>query len=132
MSCQDSIDEAPGGWEFTPSGVVEGNTVTGYYVCMRQCYSCGSELNERMEVFRSSACPSCDKDLRVCLNCTFYSPGSHWECNESIDEPVRDKDRATFCSFFSFKKAEGTVRDREGDSSQDRAREDFKKLFGDG
>jgi hypothetical protein len=84
-----------------------------------------------MEVFRSSVCPYCGKDLRVCLNCRFYSPGSHWECGETIDEPVKDKDRANFCSFFSFKRAKGAAPGQEGTSSQDSARDAFKKLFGD-
>jgi hypothetical protein len=69
--------------------------------------------------------------LRVCLNCEFYSPGAHWDCRETIDELVKDKDRANFCSFFSFKKSEQVVGEQGGRSSRDKAREDFNKLFGD-
>jgi hypothetical protein len=104
---------------------------------MRRCYSCGHELDEKLEVFRSTLCPNCGKDLKVCLNCEFYSPGAHWDCRETIDEHVKDKDRGNFCSFFSFKS--GVSGDPAGDPSggrgfdsrRERAKEDFKSLFSD-
>jgi hypothetical protein len=64
------------------------------------------------------------------LNCRFYSPGAHWDCRETIEEPVREKDRANFCPYFSF--VDKTSGAKTGDSSQERARQAFKKLFGDG
>ena len=32
-----------------------------------------------MRVYRTTECPSCGKDVKVCLNCRFYSPGSFAE-----------------------------------------------------
>ena len=96
---------------------------------MRHCYSCGQQLDEKMEVFRSTLCPNCGRDLKVCLNCEFYSPGAQWDCRESIDEQVKDKDRANFCSFFSFKT--GGSEKPGSDSRRDKAKKEFNSLFGD-
>jgi hypothetical protein len=69
---------------------------------MHACHFCGTAVENPREVYRTSTCPSCGKDLKICLNCRFYSPGAHWDCAESVDEQVKDKDRANFCTFFSF------------------------------
>ena len=98
---------------------------------MAACYACGSELPEHFEIHRTTACPNCDKDLHVCRGCTFYAPGAHWDCRETISEPVRDKDRGNFCDFF--KVAEGTGGsggDQSGGDETPKARDDFDRLFG--
>jgi len=82
-----------------------------------------------MEVFRSSVCPKCGKDLRVCLNCVFYGPGAHWGCRENIPEAVRDKDRANFCDYFRFRKDGPSDQERKG-SKKESARDAFDQLFG--
>jgi len=96
---------------------------------MRLCHFCGVEIDEKMQIFRSSTCPSCDKDLKICYNCRFYSAGAHWNCLESIPEPVRDKDRSNFCDYFQFKESGGRPSSRE---KTKKAQQDFQKLFGDG
>lgn len=63
------------------------------------CYHCKVLLPE--EIGRTTLCGSCGKEVRVCYNCRFYAPGLQWDCRERIDEPVREKDRANFCGFFS-------------------------------
>ena len=70
---------------------------------MRRCYACGTRIDGSLKVFRSSLCPGCGKELKVCLNCRFYSPGSHWDCRETIDEPVTNKEKANFCAYFEYK-----------------------------
>ena len=94
---------------------------------MRACYSCGQTLGEDMKVFRGTGCSSCGRDLRVCRNCEFYCPGSHWDCHETIDEQVIDKEKANFCSYFRFRPSEKS--DKE-DSPRQEARSDFDRLFG--
>ena len=84
-----------------------------------------------MEVHRSTTCPSCDADLRCCLNCKFYSKGSHWDCHETIDEQVRTKDRANFCGFFRYKVlAAGGDQPKQG-SRPGKGRDAFDSLFSD-
>lgn len=65
----------------------------------------------------------------MCLNCRFYEPGAHWDCRETIPEPVREKDRGTFCDYFS------PASDRKPSGSSEpehKARSQFDRLFGDG
>jgi hypothetical protein len=83
-----------------------------------------------MEVHRASACSSCRRDLKICFNCRFYSPGIHNDCLETSAEPVRDKDRSNFCDYFKFKESAASGNDPAG--GPDHAREDFSKLFGNG
>lgn len=94
---------------------------------MANCYRCGGELPQR--VYRNTVCESCGADAKVCLNCTFYDPSAHWECRETIPDPVRDKDRANFCDYFT---AGGTGKGSQGvDQKKEDARDALNKLFGD-
>jgi hypothetical protein len=70
---------------------------------MRACYACGAVLDEKLEVHRTTECPSCRRDLHVCRNCTFYAPGSHWDCAETVPECVVDKERSNFCDYFRYR-----------------------------
>jgi hypothetical protein len=92
------------------------------------CCFCGTRYGDR--IYRNTQCPECGKELKICLNCRFYDPGAHWECRETIPEPVRDKERANFCDYFSYVlRNTGEEKDRE---KQTKARADFDSLFGDG
>ncbi len=93
---------------------------------MGNCYNCGSEF--KAKVYRNSECTSCGKDAKVCLNCKFYSPGSHWDCSETIGEAVREKNRANFCDFFELS---SNFKGIKGDSRGSKAKEAFDSLFGD-
>ena len=92
---------------------------------MRVCYFCGSEIDSKLEIFRTTECPSCKRELKICKNCRFYSPGSKWDCHETIDELVIDKERANFCSFFKFSEKSG----KESSADSSGAKEEFNKLF---
>ena len=97
---------------------------------MRECYFCGYVFDDNVEVFRSTVCPGCDKDVKICKNCRFYSPGAHWDCRETIPESVKEKDKANFCSYFKFK---GSGKDNKevNNQKQEEAKDAFNKLFGD-
>ena len=96
---------------------------------MNVCHFCGTVVENPREVYRSSSCPSCGKDLKICLNCRFYSPGSHGDCSETIDELVKDKDRANFCTFFSGQKPASGAAAPSSDAKQ-QAKRKLDKLFG--
>ena len=92
---------------------------------MGKCYFCGTEFDP--PVYRTTVCSSCGKDLKICLNCKFYSPGSHYDCRETISEPVRDKERANFCDHFQ---AGSNFRGETGEKESS-AKKAFGDLFGD-
>ncbi len=89
---------------------------------MYACHSCGTQIDNPREVYRTTTCTGCGKDLKVCLNCRFYSPGAHWDCAESIDEQVTDKERANFCTFFVFRDSAGGAKAPRGPDAQGGAR----------
>ena len=67
------------------------------------CWKCPRPIDSSLDIFRASVCPECGADLHCCLNCRFYEPGAHYDCHESVDELVKDKERANFCDCFSAK-----------------------------
>ena len=96
---------------------------------MATCIFCGSGLpNEK--VYRTSLCESCGSPVKVCLNCSFYSPGAHWDCHESIPEAVREKDKANFCDYFVLATEAGEGAGKRK-SAGDEARSKLDNLFGD-
>ena len=95
------------------------------------CHFCGAPVENPREVYRTSTCPSCRRDLRICLNCRFYSPGAHFDCAETVDEQVSDKERANFCTFFAFRASAGPGAGTGAARGTD-ARRKLDKLFGDG
>ncbi len=101
-----------------------------YPVRMHVCHFCAAPIADPREVFRTSTCPSCGRDLKICLNCRFYSPGAHWDCAESVDELVQDKDRANFCTFFAFRNAKPGQKGAARPDATSQARKKLDKLFG--
>ena len=81
------------------------------------------------EIESRKVCPGCGKELKVCLNCRFYSPGSHWDCRETIDEPVTNKEKVNFCAYFVFKPSKTEQPDNK--KQQDSAKNAFLNLFQD-
>ena len=65
-----------------------------------RCFHCKKALNITAKPGRGEECTSCGADLKVCLNCRFFEPGSYNECREGNAERVLVKDRANFCDFF--------------------------------
>jgi len=90
------------------------------------CSFCNADLTKIEQVYRSSKCPSCGNDLKICRNCKFYDPSAHWECRETITERVGDKDSANFCDFFRFDANKGPVADL---SKKKAAKDAFGDLF---
>ncbi|MGA2976020.1 MAG: hypothetical protein ABSF77_11985 [Spirochaetia bacterium] len=97
---------------------------------MYACHFCAAAIENPREIYRSSTCPACGKDLKICLNCRFYSPGAHWDCAESIDEPVNEKDRASFCTFFSFRSSQPGQQTSSRSDAKEQAKRKIDQLFG--
>ncbi|HOV39037.1 MAG TPA: hypothetical protein PLG79_09965 [Spirochaetales bacterium] len=93
-----------------------------------KCHFCNTEVPTDTPIYRSSLCSHCGKEIRICLNCVFYLPGAHWDCRESIPDPVFDKERANFCEFF--RPASGGTNTEKGSTQKDsHGRDRFNSLF---
>jgi hypothetical protein len=97
------------------------------------CYHCGSPIARGSGIARTAVCEGCGRDLHVCRNCRFYTPGVHWDCAETVDEQVVDKERSNFCDSFSVnpKFHEASTGEAGGRDKENRARERFSGLFKD-
>lgn len=67
--------------------------------------------------------------MKVCLNCVSYDSKCAYQCRDRRTDPVQDKHLANFCEYFDFAKREWLG--AKQDSREDKARDQFKKLFGD-
>lgn len=92
------------------------------------CKKCGKEITET-NITRTSTCPFCGAELHSCINCVYYSPGAHYDCHETIEELVKDKERSNFCDFFKVNPnpaGENLTQKKSAD-----AKAAFNALFGD-
>ena len=94
------------------------------------CWYCGNPVIESEPLGRSARC-SCGKDLRCCRHCRFYLPGGRGDCSEPNAEPPADKERATFCDWFSFNQAFRSpgAGEQKARSARNEARSAFDSLF---
>ncbi len=71
--------------------------------------------------------------MHSCRGCAFYAPGSHFDCHETVDEVIADKERANFCDHFKAglnSKWKNSTQGQDGASAADNARDAFNSLFG--
>jgi hypothetical protein len=80
-------------------------------------------------VYRTTLCNSCGKELHSCLNCRHYNKGKPYDCSESIQEPVTQKDRANFCDYFQIN-LQSSREDKDRSGKNFVAKDDFNALFG--
>jgi hypothetical protein len=93
------------------------------------CWKCKSNIDNTEFITRTAECSVCGSYLHCCKNCTFYAPGSHYDCHETIDELVKDKETANFCD--SFKAKTTFASDTKTRDKAEKARDAFAALFGD-
>ena len=93
------------------------------------CWKCGNDIIIEENISRSQVCPVCKADLHSCRNCCFYEPGSHYDCHETVEELVSDKERANFCDSFKLKKFWGKNSPGPKEDKAEQARKAFKALF---
>ena len=96
----------------------------------RHCWKCGTEYKLAGGPGRSETCHTCGSDLKVCLNCVSYDPRVAHQCRDRRADPVAEKHLANYCEYFDMARRE-FVAPVENNSRENKARENFKKLFGD-
>lgn len=116
------------------------------------CWKCGAPIGHLpFPLGRMSRCDQCKADLHVCKLCKFYDTTRANQCQETVADPVVDKQRANFCGYFqpepdAFKQQDSTVTNSAqqqladlfnepvnlpGSSNDpDQAKTELEKLFG--
>ena len=96
----------------------------------RHCWKCGTEYKLPGGPGRSEACPKCNSDLKVCLNCVSYDRNVAHQCRDRRADPVAEKHMANYCEYFEMVRRE-YVPASEDESRESKARQSLKKLLGD-
>ncbi len=92
---------------------------------MKTCHACGHAVDPKASIARRDECPSCHADLHSCMNCSLHDSKVSRECREPVAEPVKDKKRANFCDYFTFRQREQAARE----NTADKARKQLDDLF---
>jgi hypothetical protein len=69
------------------------------------CWNCGRPTGILDKVMRSDQCENCLADLRSCRGCRHFDPTRRFHCRETIDSPVRDKEKSNLCDSFQMRDA---------------------------
>ncbi len=96
------------------------------------CWTCSNELffdvKVGIKVGRHDECPHCGSDMKCCKNCTSYDPHVHNQCTEPTAEFIRDRERANFCTHFTFKDSEAPTTDDKAAEAKAKLEDLFKNL----
>jgi hypothetical protein len=93
---------------------------------LSRCAQCGTILPATADP--GGQCPKCGAALHCCKQCTYFDPGSRFECRQPIPERIARKDAANNCTFYLMK----VTVERETSSGAvrvDDARKAFDNLF---
>ena len=93
----------------------------------RVCHRCGHDVGRVERVGRRDTCLHCGTDLHCCLNCAFYGPAYHNQCQEPQAERQVDKQVGNFCDYFSFRIGRKSAADT---AQKESARTRLDALFG--
>ncbi|HYW74726.1 MAG TPA: hypothetical protein VE961_27115 [Pyrinomonadaceae bacterium] len=89
-----------------------------------KCAACAAIV--QANVGPESACPKCNADLHTCRMCTFFDPGSRFECRKPLTARILNKGGKNNCELFAAR----TVVERETSSGKPTdARQAFANLF---
>ena len=82
----------------------------------------------------NETCVSCSRDLHACRNCRFFKVGARWDCLETIEGPVVDKEMRNRCDWYETSPAlfEAGAGDTRGASAAEKAQRNLDRLFGGG
>ncbi len=67
------------------------------------CHKCKNGFELEVKMGRRDECPHCGADLHCCKNCKFWDKSAHNECKEHVTEYVPDREKANFCTMFTFR-----------------------------
>ena len=65
-----------------------------------RCTQCGTVLQGRPG---KGQCPKCGFELHSCKQCTYFDPGSRFECMQPIKERIPKKDARNDCTLFEIR-----------------------------
>lgn len=89
-----------------------------------RCAQCGAVIEE--QVGSESRCPRCGIELHSCSQCTYFDPGSRFECMQPVSARISPKNTKNACTLYV---ARTTVERETTTPRVDDARKAFDDLF---
>ena len=89
-----------------------------------RCAQCGTVLQGTPE-----QCPKCGFELHSCKQCTYFDPGSRFECMQPIKERIAKKDARNQCEFYEIRVTREKETSTPATLRPNDARAAFENLF---
>ena len=93
---------------------------------MSRCAQCGTVLQG---VSGEGKCPKCGFELHSCKQCTFFDPGSRFECMKPVTLRIAKKDMRNECDIFEIRVTHEKETSTPASSRPNDARAAFENLF---
>jgi predicted RNA-binding Zn-ribbon protein involved in translation (DUF1610 family) len=91
-----------------------------------RCTQCGTVLQGMPA---SGQCPKCGFELHSCKQCTYFDPGSRFECMQPVKERIPKKDLRNECPLFEIRVTREKETSTPASLRPNDARAAFENLF---
>lgn len=89
-----------------------------------RCAQCGTVLQGAPE-----QCPKCAFELHSCKQCTYFDPGSRFECMQPVKERIAKKDARNDCLSYEIRVTREKETSTPASLRPNDARAAFENLF---
>jgi hypothetical protein len=91
-----------------------------------RCTQCGTVLQGMPPTGR---CPKCGFELHSCKQCTYFDPGSRFECMQPIPVRIPRKDAGNDCQLYEMRVTREKETSTPAVARPNDARQAFENLF---
>ncbi len=91
-----------------------------------RCTQCGTVLQGMPP---NGQCPKCGFELHSCKQCTFFDPGSRFECMQPIAVRIPRKDARNDCELYEMRVTREKETSTPAAARPNDARQAFENLF---
>jgi len=93
-----------------------------------RCAQCGTVLQGAANSGEGQ-CPKCGFELHSCKQCTYFDPGSRFECMQPVKERIAKKDARNDCALFEIRVTREKETSTPASLKPNDARAAFENLF---
>lgn len=90
-----------------------------------RCAQCGTVLTGST----LAQCPKCAFELHSCRQCTYFDPGSRFECMQPVKERIAKKDARNDCTLYEIRVTREKETSTPASARPNDARAAFENLF---
>ena len=93
-----------------------------------RCAQCGTVL-QGSATSGVGQCPRCAFELHSCKQCTYFDPGSRFECMQPVKERIAKKDARNDCELYEIRVTREKETSTPASARPNDARTAFENLF---